>query len=85
MDQRPVGQAPRDVYVRGRWLYEGSRARHTVLARGAGLQSGLYRLEPTEVFVPGAVCCIVLLGLGCPWAAQIPDEVNLRLYPTDAR
>lgn len=80
-DHRPVGNAPLRIPVDGRWIYQGSRARHTIVARAPGLQSGLYYLEPTETFVPGAVTCVVLLGIGCPWAAQIPDEVNLRLHP----
>jgi hypothetical protein len=81
LDHRPVGKAPLRVAVAGRWIYQGSRAHHTVTARAPGLQSGVYYLEPTETFVPGAVACVVLIGIGCPWAAQIPDAVNLRLHP----
>lgn len=80
VDDRIVGHAPLRVSVRGRWIYQFDKSRHTVLGRSPGMQSGLYRLEPTDVFIPGAVGCVVLVG--CPWAAQIPDEVNVRLNPT---
>ena len=81
VDGKAVGHAPVWAPVRGRWIFQGARARHMVRARADGLESGVYYLEPTEVFWPGAVGCVLLLGLGCPWAAQIPDEVNIRLAP----
>jgi PEGA domain len=83
IDARPIGTAPVRSSVRGRWVYQGEGARHVVTARAPGMQSGLYYLEPTETFVPGAIACIVLLGAGCPWAAQIPGEVNVRLHPVE--
>ncbi len=82
IDKRSVGIAPLETKVRGRWIYQDYRARHKVTARAPGYQSGLYYLEPTEPFLPGAIGCWFLLG--CPWKAQIPDEVNLTLHPTDS-
>ena len=78
VDSRSVGTAPVVVPVRGRWVYQAA-ARHTVTARMGRRQAGLYPLEPTEVFWPGAVGCVLLLGIGCPWLAQIPDELTVRL------
>ena len=83
VDGRAVGHAPLDVAVPGRWIYQGESARHTVTARAPGLQAGVYYLEPTEVFIPGAVTCLLLVG--CPWVAQIPDSVNLQLQETGSR
>lgn len=83
VDGRLVGTAPLATRVQGRWVYQGARARHTVMARAPGMMSGLYRLEPDEVFVPAAVFCLPFpfFGVGCPWLSQIPDEVSLRLHP----
>jgi len=80
IDGRSVGSAPLEVEVRGRWIFQDAHARHKVTARAPGFRSGLYYLEPNVPFLPGAILCWVLVG--CPWAAQIPDEVNLTLHPT---
>ncbi len=77
-----MGPAPLKTPVRGRWIYQAERARHTVMARAPGMLSGTYYLEPTDAFIPGVLGCWLLLGLGCPWIAQIPDEVNVTLHPT---
>jgi hypothetical protein len=82
VDGRPLaGHAPLQESVRGRWISEGKEAHHVVEARLPGMASGVYRLDPTEIFWPGAIGCVALIGLGCPWVSQIPDEVNLKLYP----
>lgn len=62
IDGRSVGTAPIETYVEGRWVYEDNRAHHKVTARAPGYRSGLYRLEPTEVYLPGAIGCVFLLG-----------------------
>ena len=81
VDDTVVGNAPLKVEIHGRWAYQGSRARHRIYARSPGFQSGLYRLEATEVYFPGAMTCqFYALWIGCFWATEIGDQVHLRMH-----